>query len=146
MEGYCDIVSDMCDGWCDLYRENTRTARKEHRCSECGRVIEPGEKYRQARSLCDGYWYSAKTCRFCAAAWALVCPRGLRVDGGLVDCLVEIDNDSSQPPPWLRWARAGVGCRWGKRETERFLRSARAYAKTLGRDAEAVKRWLSLCD
>jgi hypothetical protein len=37
-----------------LLAEATRTARKRHRCIWCGQHIEPGETYRDERSVYDG--------------------------------------------------------------------------------------------
>ncbi len=42
-----------------------RKARKEHRCGECGETIARGAKYEYVKGLCDGYWFSHKTCWSC---------------------------------------------------------------------------------
>lgn len=48
-----------------LYKANERTARKSHQCTECGREIEPGERYECA----VGDWGDGlsvyKTCADC---------------------------------------------------------------------------------
>ena len=41
------------------------TARKPHRCEECPRVIQPGEKYRYTFAVWDGYPSSAYVCTDC---------------------------------------------------------------------------------
>jgi hypothetical protein len=41
-------------------------ARKEHKCGECGRTIQSGEKYQSFRGKCDGDFYHEITCHQCA--------------------------------------------------------------------------------
>lgn len=54
----------------EMFTETHPTARKEHRCCECGRVIHPGERYERI----DGVWDRAdgmqtyKTCSHCQMA------------------------------------------------------------------------------
>ena len=58
---YCDLESGpecMTTVW--------RKARKEHRCCECYRTIEKGEKYQYISGIWDGAPSSFKTCRQCA--------------------------------------------------------------------------------
>lgn len=45
-----------------------RTARKPHRCAECGRAIEPGESYHYETFVFDGKFTSHKTCKHCMVA------------------------------------------------------------------------------
>lgn len=45
--------------------EAWRTAKKPHRCCECGETIKPGERYQQVRGLWDGAWITFKTCAEC---------------------------------------------------------------------------------
>lgn len=42
-----------------------RRARKEHRCDECGRTIEAGERYEYLWGICDGEQMVHKTCLHC---------------------------------------------------------------------------------
>ena len=41
-------------------------ARKEHKCFECGGVIQKGEKYEKIEGVWDGNFYRFKTCNDCA--------------------------------------------------------------------------------
>jgi len=64
----CDVCIDVYD--VDGYRPSVfcahnRTAHKVHRCDECYRNIEPGEKYSEERGLWDSEWSTWKTCSDC---------------------------------------------------------------------------------
>lgn len=64
-------MSDAC--YCDydftwsVYRKAEHTARKEHKCYECGRKIMPGERYESAFGIGDGTAYNMPTCPHCIA-------------------------------------------------------------------------------
>jgi len=49
----------------DCFSEKMVTARKEHKCCECGEAIKPGEKYEKATGVWDGKWDTFKTCFLC---------------------------------------------------------------------------------
>ena len=42
------------------------TARKPHKCFECGRTIEPGERYERTASVWEGDFFASKACLHCA--------------------------------------------------------------------------------
>lgn len=48
-----------------VFDESTPTARKEHRCSECGGVIAKGVKYKRVFGVWDGCADSFKICPAC---------------------------------------------------------------------------------
>ena len=50
-----------------LYVAERRTARKTHRCKECGRQIQPGEIYEHVRGIWDGMPDTVRTCPHCLA-------------------------------------------------------------------------------
>jgi len=63
-------VSEAC--YCDydtpeFYEQSERTARKQHKCSECGRPIHSGERYEYVAAKNDGELWQAKTCCRCLA-------------------------------------------------------------------------------
>lgn len=43
-------------------------ARKEHKCCECGRPIEIGERHEHVSGICDRRMFSERTCEGCQ--WA----------------------------------------------------------------------------
>lgn len=58
----------MCDepDWdSEVLRSEERRARKEHQCSECYKIISPGERYTSTAVLCDGHVSSYKHCLRC---------------------------------------------------------------------------------
>lgn len=63
----------MCDGYDDegpeVWSEQWRTARKEHRCYACRETVRPGDRYHVFRSLFDGRW---STTKHCARCWEMV--------------------------------------------------------------------------
>lgn len=48
-----------------FYSRTTRTARKRHRCYECGGAILPGEAYERVGAMWDGRVQSIATCARC---------------------------------------------------------------------------------
>lgn len=60
----CDVLID--GDVADLWKEDWRTAAKEHRCSSCGATISKGERYLDHRSAYDGMFSTEKMCRPCA--------------------------------------------------------------------------------
>ena len=53
---------------CEFWNETRRTARKTHKCSDCGRKIRPGERYRTVATKWDGNFSMTKECAHCEAA------------------------------------------------------------------------------
>ena len=61
-------MSDAC--YCDyespsVFHEETRMARKPHKCSECGSTIRPGEMYEHVQGIWNGCPETYKTCPHC---------------------------------------------------------------------------------
>jgi hypothetical protein len=56
---------DCADETCVVLHCDTRKARKEHRCVECGRTISKAEKYTHEAVIFDGKVDVYKTCRHC---------------------------------------------------------------------------------
>lgn len=54
-----------CDSYSYPYRAEVRRAKKAHWCAECGRKIEPGERYEYATGKCEGDWFDCHTCPQC---------------------------------------------------------------------------------
>jgi hypothetical protein len=76
----CVIDLDPCDVW----HETRRKARKEHKCSCCGRTVRKGETYLVHFDIFEGRHNSEKCCaeceqdrnEFCKAHGSAVCSPG----------------------------------------------------------------------
>jgi hypothetical protein len=53
----------------DFHSSQTITARKQHRCTECGGIIEAGEQYDRHAGNYGGDFYTYKLCGLCGQAW-----------------------------------------------------------------------------
>lgn len=49
----------------EVYNSTIKTARKEHKCYECGDPIKKGQKYEYVNGKWDGEWTVFKTCITC---------------------------------------------------------------------------------
>lgn len=54
------------DGCPEFYSMEYPRARKQHRCGECGKTIEIGERYQRFSGKFDGDMFWEKTCENCA--------------------------------------------------------------------------------
>jgi len=62
----CQIELDPdCGDIAEFSTQNLVTARKEHKCAECGRTISPGEKYEYVTGRWNDYFQVYKTCADC---------------------------------------------------------------------------------
>ena len=57
-------MADSGDGP-EFWSQSSITARKVHVCGECGREIQPGEKYEKHFGVYEGSAFSGKTCLHC---------------------------------------------------------------------------------
>lgn len=55
-----------------FYSATTVTARKEHKCGDCGRKIEPGTQYERTAGAAYGDFWTWKNCLHCKAYRAVV--------------------------------------------------------------------------
>ena len=80
MQCSCEIEIDS-DVGPTFYSEEMRTARKQHKCTECRRTIEPGEEYESVSGLWEGGWSKYKTCRDCLSLRNVFFTRGWEFRG-----------------------------------------------------------------
>jgi hypothetical protein len=59
---------DYCDDRALILADEMLTARKDHKCQECGRLIQVGERYSRERGKFDGRMFTHKTCAHCLVA------------------------------------------------------------------------------
>ena len=63
----CDVcIGGYMDEPAEFFSEYEPKARKSHECSECGKVIAPGQKYQRACGKNDGEFWTFNTCLTCA--------------------------------------------------------------------------------
>lgn len=100
---------DDCDR-ANVYVARTFRARKQHRCQECWRLIEPGENYERVFMAYDGTAYTSKTCQHCVGARKLLIKH---CDGFLHESVLEdLQNHISEALPWsMQAARFVVAMR-----------------------------------
>lgn len=58
-----------CDDAADVWREETRKAKRAYKCEECGLTIQPGEEHSYVFLVWDGEPYQHRTCLRCAGLW-----------------------------------------------------------------------------
>lgn len=94
----CSLELDPCDVW----REEHRKARKQHRCASCGCAILPGTKYLSHFSVFEGDPTTEAICGACEADRKVFADaHGQFMAPGsfprmLDDCISEGDPDSAQ--------------------------------------------------
>ena len=89
----CAAASVYVDDYCTTLRESQPTARKQHKCGECRRTIEAGEKYNREVSLYDGDISTYKTCLDCMSIRREFFRGGFYYEF-IIDALDEHINDS----------------------------------------------------
>lgn len=73
---------------CAIYEESVLTARKDHKCCECGERIPKGSEYELRDMLFDGEWHHYKTCMICVEIGQAFC-----CDGRVATLLWEMMNE-----------------------------------------------------
>jgi hypothetical protein len=93
---YCDF-----DNAPEFYNSSRPLAKKAHKCDECGRIINRGERYERATGKWDGEVSTAKTCVYCLMARDLIESVALCFcweHGNLHNNIIGWLDDSNVPP------------------------------------------------
>lgn len=96
----------------EWHREEYRKARKAHKCGECCRTIEPGERYEFVCGSWEGHIETHRTCWHCLAAreWlSKVCNGWLY---GMVREDLHEHYLEGYNPRWLSIACSGMRKQW----------------------------------
>ena len=106
----CGCVYVDCDGYSETLRKDVVKARKEHKCGECGCVIQKGESYEAYAGKSNGDFFWSKTCEdclsvriefFCEAwnfgeVWTRIVEHVWEMKGKISsDCLVRLTKPAS---------------------------------------------------
>lgn len=100
---------------CTVLSDTEPTARKAHRCDECHRIIEPGEKYKNESLLMDGQASTHKTCRHCLRVREWLCDEcGGWVYGGVEEDIREHSWEGYGVA--VKMMAAGMERKWKRRD------------------------------
>lgn len=129
----------MSECYCDyepatVYRKSEHTARKEHKCYECGRKIRTGERYERVFAIWDGDANSIATCPHCIAIreWVTAhVPCSCWSHGNMLEEIrYDVEQYSHEAPGlqmgWLRRCAALKRALGYQRVGGRYVRSANA--------------------
>jgi hypothetical protein len=106
----CACVIVEHDSYPECHWTESRVARKEHRCCECGKQIKPGEKYEHVAGKWDGDFMSYKTCDVCCEVRdILFCD--MWVYTSLYEDLAEHINNCGDALPWTAIAELSEAAR-----------------------------------
>lgn len=78
-------------------------AKIRHRCAECRKIIQPGERYEYNRCVSGGFWETYKICISCRSIGLDLLPCGWFFGGmwlTIQDCLGLRNED--MPETWLK--------------------------------------------
>jgi hypothetical protein len=126
-DGYCEVdftdASDDADP-VEFFNYREVTARKPHRCCECGNEIAVGEKHRVAAYKFEGEFHSDRTCSPCLEAagefgyqmlggcfWEMLhdeWDQGARVQA-CINRLTTARAKEHMRQQWLRWQERRAG-------------------------------------
>lgn len=110
---------DSTDGYWRIYGQVEHRASKAHRCRECGRTINVGERYLVWRGLDEeGVWCGGKACAHCRAAsrWLSEVCGGFVTEEILSDLTEHWQEGAQYRTPWLARAIVGLRRKWKRRD------------------------------
>lgn len=98
-----------------LLTQKRPVAVKVHKCDECGRDIEKGEKYLLESFVFEGQVSTHKTCRHCESVREYVCCHsmdGMFGYGNVAEDISDMDDGSWQ----TRLMLAGMKRKWKRKD------------------------------
>lgn len=123
------------DPW-RVYRWEMRTARKTHKCFDCGRNIAPGERYHWATGLAEDRprrWDVFHLCAHCdaAAGWLSVMCNGYLYGAIGMELRAHWDDEYLTRSPGLGRLVLGHERRWQRTKWATGLMDVPTFAKDL---------------
>lgn len=109
---------DLNDCPSEFYTCDQVIARKVHRCGECGREIQIGERYERVAGKWDGEFDSHKTCLHCVVArrWLLEACDGWIFGEVFEDLLEHWKESNLYRDAFLRASIGGMSRKWRRRD------------------------------
>lgn len=96
----CAAFDADVDDFSVILITHTPKARKPHKCGECNRTIEPGEKYLLEKELYDGNVSTCKTCWDCKSVRDHLV--GSFYWGQMWELVEECIDDCGSNQPWSK--------------------------------------------
>lgn len=97
----------------DVYRTANYVARIQHRCSECSRVIYPGERYSSAFMIYEGTPETFRTCTHCQVGQAWLAENcNMIAHGMLMDEMTEHAGYAPENAFGFLRIKAGMRRQW----------------------------------
>lgn len=108
----------MYDDMVLVLSSNTPTAKKQHKCMECRRMIEPGEKYLLENYVWEGKFSSHKTCTHCQVVREFILQEDDVFYYGMIDdALWNLDSYGTNRSAMLaRLMTSGMHRQWKRRD------------------------------
>lgn len=106
------------DGYWVTLTNKFRKARKQHRCVECARMIEPGETYRYASGVGEygiDVWHCCEHC-YAASSWLVKTCGGFLWEAVGEDLKEHWDESPEYCSMWLGRAIVGMRRQWRRRD------------------------------
>lgn len=109
---------DLDDGYGVNLEPTHPRARKQHKCDECGRTIEPGETYRRAAGIYEGDFWDSKMCAHCEvlATWLGRQCRGFLYNAVVQDFVEHWDEYSDLHALDMGRCVVGAKQKWRRRD------------------------------
>lgn len=107
------LIEDA-EGHTHMFNNQHRTARKDHKCGECWRTINKGEKYYATSGVGEDGFFSTKTCSHCKIAqeWLTKQCRGFCYGMVEEDIREHLSDHSYQSPLSLGKIAVGIKRKW----------------------------------
>lgn len=100
---YCDYETPK------VYASSVHASRVARKCDECGRGINPGDKYERAASLYDDSWSVFQTCARCVSFRDYVTahvPCLCWAHGNMIEDVIAAIDEYAHEAPGLRFGAA----------------------------------------
>jgi hypothetical protein len=131
------------DDYCEVWKETFQHARKQHRCSSCRTMIQPGDRYMKLFMIYDHSPSQEKVCLVCESLWRSFTEAH---DGGLSpENLQEMLSDCVADLRWVQFKSAAGRLDYfedmddNEKQWRRYLAALKLRTKVAKREAKKLK-------